>query len=128
MPPNLVVGRIDVAIIVEVGREDRLVHHLQLHERRQVVHMKRQSRGHARNIDVIKRSRHAAGRRNDVKRVAQRRHEGAVDIDVQTPIQLGHAGNGESIKLVEQRAGELKLDQAGIGLLIVVHRLAARPY
>ena len=87
--------------------------------------MEREARRHAGDVDIGEGSTDAARGGNDVERVAQGRHEGAVDIDVKATTELSHVCYGKSVELVEERAGKFKLDEAGTRLLVVLDRLVA---
>ena len=73
--PDGQVRGVDVAVVIEIGVEDRLVHHLKLDGVAEVFNVERQSRWHARNIGVVELSDHGIAR-DDVECLAQRRHEG----------------------------------------------------
>src|SRR6186713_1982000 len=90
-----------------------------------IIDVKRESSRHTRDIDAVERPNYAAGSRDDVEGIAQRRHEGAIDVDVEEAIELRGAGHAEPVVLIKERASQLKLRQAGACLLIVFERGSA---
>src|SRR5262245_59405646 len=76
---------------------------------------------HSGDVDQVERARHGVAR-DDVERLAQRRHErntlrNVVDVDVQMAINYDIAVCYQAIKFIEICADELEVQLAGIRLL-----------